>query len=89
VVAVGAETAACLVGWERPGPERLFEALWTVEREVVLEAARACCTVAAEHAPEPAQRLAGRLASLPSAPGPGEVRRAVTLTNRMIAYLAA
>lgn len=82
--------AACLVGWETPdrGPERIFEAVWTMDAAVVRRAAQVGATLAARHIPEWSERLLGLLADRPlavEAPAPG----LTALTNRMIGYLDA
>ncbi len=80
--------AACLVGWETPdpGPERIFEAVWTMDAAVVRRAAQVGATLAARQAPEWSERLLGLLADRPLAvetPAPG----LTALTNRMLGYL--
>jgi DNA-binding transcriptional MerR regulator len=86
--------SACLAGWERPGDRgtpdgrRLFEVLWTADRETARHAARLCLALAADAAGEVAEAIAERLAE-PVARGADELRRAEALTARMIAYLAA
>ena len=80
--------AACLVGWETPGPGRVFEAVWTMEPPVVRRAAQVGAALAARAAPEWSERLLGLLADRPLAvenPAPG----LTALTNRMIGYLDA
>lgn len=82
--------SACLVGWEKPdlGPERTFEAIWTLDPAVVRRAAQVGATLAAREAPEWSERLLELLADRPLAvenPTPG----LTALTNRTIAYLDA
>ncbi len=81
---------ACLVGWEKPdpGPERTFEAVWTMEASVVRRAAQVGASLAAREAPEWSERLLELLADRPLAvesPAPG----LTALTNRMLTYLDA
>jgi MerR family transcriptional regulator, light-induced transcriptional regulator len=81
---------ACLVGWEKPdpGPERTFEAVWTMEPSVVRRAAQVGASLAAREAPDWSERLLERLADRPLAvesPAPG----LTALTNRMLTYLDA
>jgi DICT domain-containing protein len=63
----------------------LFEAVWTVEREVVRHAARVCTELAARSAPELVAPVRERLSAPPVA-ADDEVRQAVALANRMVAY---
>jgi DICT domain-containing protein len=89
--------AACLVGWEtpessaaaaRPGRERVFEAVWTMDAPVVRRAAQVGAAIAARTAPEWSERLLAILADRPlavEAPTPG----LTALTNRMLGYLDA
>jgi len=88
------DRAACLVGWEPPGQadapdaQRRFETIWTADRATVRCAALVCCELAARDAPGVVARIAERL-SEPVPAGSEELRRAESLTSRMIAYLAA
>lgn len=82
--------AACLVGWEKPerGPERVFEAVWTLDPAVVRRAAQVGATLAAREAPAWSERLLELLDERPLAvesPAPG----LTALTNRTISYLDA
>lgn len=88
IVCDAPNAAACLVARERPRPpsrRRLFEAVWTVEREVVRHAARVCADLAARTDPELVAPVRARLSAAPVA-ADDEVRRAVALANRMVAY---
>ncbi len=85
--------AACLVAWEPPvkvapddDRDRRFEAFWTLDPESVRRAALAGTAVAADRAPQVAERL--RVA-LEDRPLPQEPRIDVLegLTQRMVAYL--
>lgn len=89
IVVLDAPTsAACLAGRELPGQahgsDRLFEALWTVEPEVVRDAAR----IAAELARGGAERLASgilaRLEAMPLAPLEGQLRLSTAITARAL-----
>ncbi len=83
--------SACLVGFERPGTRRgrrSFETVWSGERSVVREAARAFCELAAQAAPELGAELGERLSG-PLPPPRDELRGIVDLTTRMVAYAAA
>jgi MerR family transcriptional regulator, light-induced transcriptional regulator len=82
VVCEADELPACMVGWERPagtGEERLFEMIWTVEPEVVREAARVTGDVIARSAPALVEDLRERLADAPSPAGEAQLRAAVEL----------
>lgn len=84
VVCDAADSAAMLAGWERP--DGRFEAMWSVEPEVVRLATQVARRLATEQAP----RLV-----LPDGPpsdtwaeDPAQtVRRATALTNRVVAHL--
>ena len=93
IVCDSSDRSACLAGWEPPGQEltpdaeRVFETIWTADREAARTAARICCQLAAADAPDEAARISERLAE-PVAGSGGELRRAEALTSRMIGYLA-
>jgi MerR family transcriptional regulator, light-induced transcriptional regulator len=81
---------ACLAAWERPaaGPRaRVFETLWTVERQVVRHAARICAELAAQADPALVEGVRERLADAPVA-SPDDVRVAAAVASRMVAYAA-
>jgi DICT domain-containing protein/predicted DNA-binding transcriptional regulator AlpA len=86
--------AACLAAWEPPGQEdvpdseRLFETIWTADRDTVRSAARICCRLASGQAPQEVERISRQLEGQ-ALVGEGELRRAESLTGRMVAYLAA
>lgn len=79
----------CLFGWEPPrsgtGPRR-FEAVWSVEPEVVRDAARMCARVASEHIAIP-DDVSARLASPAAALADEQLRLATAVTARALAYL--
>ena len=87
VVCDAPNMAACLIGWERPPSrgERVFEAVWTVERPVVREAARICADLAARSEPELVAGIRDRLADVP-AMDESDLRNAVSLASRMVHY---
>jgi MerR family transcriptional regulator, light-induced transcriptional regulator len=93
IVCDSSDRSACLAGWEPPGQEltpdaeRLFETIWTADREAARTAARICCQLAAADAPEEAAQLSKRLDEPVPGSGP-ELRRAEALAGRMIGYLA-
>ena len=90
VVCESAELPACLVGWERPPGSvrgsRVFETVWTLEPEVVREAARACVELVARAAPELVDELREHLAAPAQPAGEPQVRAAAGLATRVAAY---
>ncbi len=81
--------SACLAGRERQVTgERLFEVLWSVEPEVVRDAALIGMELATARLPELAERVPERL-STPPDPDRDAVARATSITNRILAYVAA
>jgi MerR family transcriptional regulator, light-induced transcriptional regulator len=91
VVCDGQDRAACLVGWEPPGQEvadaeRRFDTMWTADRQTVRLAARIATGLAADD--ELVAGIAERLAE-PVPASPEDLRRAESLTARIVAYLAA
>jgi len=91
IVCDGDGYAACLAGWELPGQEdlpdmqRRFEALWTIEAEVVRDASAVALELTSRSAPELASAAPERLRR-PPAPGSEDLRTLVSLTNRMLLY---
>ena len=89
IVCDGPAFTACLAGWERPTPgERVFEMIWSVEPDVVRDAARLGMELAGRVVPEVAERMPERF-SEPPVLDAGAVERATAITNRMLAYVAA
>lgn len=85
--------AACVAAWEppasgteRPG-QRHFETIWSVEPEVVREAARICVAIAATAIPALSGRVREELSARPAPPAPEQLRLAVAITNRTLSYL--
>lgn len=90
LVCDSSQLPACLVAWERPVPRgtgRQFEAIWTVEPDVVREAARIGCALAGSRAPQLTAGLAERLSAPPAAPGRTQLRATVELATRMALYV--
>lgn len=84
VVCDAPESAAVLAGWERP--DGRFEALWSVDPEVVRAATLAARALAAQLAPR--VRLPEGPDVPPWARDPHDrLDAATTLTNRIVAYL--
>jgi DICT domain-containing protein len=85
--------AACLIGWEplsaAPPPDRgrSFEAVWSVEPEVVRDVARACAEIAAATQPALAARARSRLEAAAARPTSDQLRLATAITNRTLALL--
>jgi DICT domain-containing protein len=102
VVCDAPESAAVLAGRERPGRDgradrdRLFEATWSVEPTVVRQAARVGIQLARRFHAAPGgasgpaaalQRVADELDADPAPDPLATARRAVTLANRIVAYV--
>jgi DICT domain-containing protein len=83
---------ACVAGWERPGQDhsrdadRIFEAVWSVDPQVVRSAARIGLELAAATAPELPKLRTARL-SEDAGPGSADLRRATGLLERTLDYL--
>ena len=87
--------AACLLAWETPESQRddhlpdrdrRFEALWTLDPQIVRRAALVGAALAARAGAEPGTRLEEVLRDRPlafEAPAPG----LTSLTNRIVGYL--
>jgi DICT domain-containing protein len=95
VLVCGAEDhGACLVGWETPHgeepPDRLrtFETLWSVEPDVVWEAARICAAVAEPRLSHAIDCIRPRLEAEPGATADGQLQLATAIANRALAYLS-
>lgn len=86
--------AVCLAGWEPSSStaaaesERFFEAVWSVDPEVVREAARLCAAIAAARQPELVSPIRARLDAPPALPTRDQLRLATAITNRTLSYLA-
>ena len=91
LVCAAPDYPACLTGWEFPGQQgdadaaRRFEVLWSVDPQVVRDAAVICARLAESFAPG----LGHLLSDLPPDPPPAsaDLRRAIGLLNRMTGYL--
>ncbi len=94
VVCEGEDFAVCLTGWEtqdRAGPGdqgRCFEAVWSVEPDVVREATRICAGLAADKRPQLIDRVRERLDAPLSLPPEAQLCLAGSLTARLLAYLS-
>lgn len=95
LVCEGQGFALCLTGWEPPesgqGPDgmRRFEAIWTVEPEVVREASRICCAIAAARRPTVAEAARAGLEALLSAAPESQLRLASAVTARMLSHVSS
>jgi DICT domain-containing protein len=92
IVCYAPGACAALAGWEPPGqddvpdPERVFEAIWTVDPELVYEAADAAASLAERESPEAAEQMRHALGPRPAPSGP-EVRGVAALARRMVSYV--
>lgn len=83
---------AVLSGWERPGQDdvadmdRCFEALWSVEPELVRDASTVAYGIVERVAPEAVQGMEDLLAR-PVEPQQPSLSQLTALTNRMVAYV--
>jgi MerR family transcriptional regulator, light-induced transcriptional regulator len=83
----------CLTGWEVPPSEvaanepRRFEALWSVEPEVVRGAARTCAGMARFQLNRLSREVQGRLDAPASQPTSQQLRLAASITGRAFAQL--
>jgi MerR family transcriptional regulator, light-induced transcriptional regulator len=94
VVCDGPRYSACLTAWELPGEEgrddlrRRFEVIWSIEPEVVRDAALAAVEIAAQSLPSIESLLPARLRE-PAPPSGDDLQTAIALTNRMLAYVSS
>ena len=92
IVCLAPGASAALAGWEPPGQEdipdaeRKFEAIWTVDPELVYEAADAAATVAERSEPKIADSIRKALGPRPAPSGP-DVRGVAALARRMVTYV--
>ena len=94
IVCCAPSHAVCLTAWEPPasrsdiGRGRMFETIWSVEPDVVWQAARICADLVAARRPALIDPVRLRLESNPSSPMPNQLRLATAITNRLLAYLS-
>jgi DICT domain-containing protein len=94
VVCEGEDMALCLTGWEPPESGRLpewrrrFEAVWSVEPDVVRDAARICAALAYERRPALAGILESRLQTPLALPLASQLRLATAVSSRMLSHLS-
>ena len=95
LVCEGQDFALCLTGWEppesaqRPDVMRRFEAIWSLEPEVVREALRICSAIAAAKRPAVADAARARLEAPLSAAPESQLRLASAVTARMLSHLSS
>lgn len=94
IVCDAEEHGVALAGWEPPfsdiddpDSERTFETIWSVEPNVVRDAARICASVVDGVRPELIEPLRSRLDALPAAAADDQLRLATAITNRTLSYL--
>jgi DICT domain-containing protein len=93
IVCLAPAASAALAGWEPPGQddvpdgERRFEAIWTVDPELVYEAADAAAALAERVEQDVASRIRDALGPRP-APSGADVRGVAALARRMVAYVS-
>ncbi|WP_170285932.1 DICT sensory domain-containing protein [Nocardioides rubriscoriae] len=91
VVCDGPELPVALTAWEIPGQagvrdgDRLFESVWTVERDAVREASRVCALVARDFGAAGADEVTDELAA-PLPTEPVDLAQVTSLFNRVVAY---
>jgi MerR family transcriptional regulator, light-induced transcriptional regulator len=94
LVCEGEDFALCLAGWEspasRPGQDRArrFEAIWSVEPDVVREASRICCAIAAARRPAVADAARTRLETPLTPAAEAQLRLATSVTARTLSHLS-
>ena len=95
LVCEGEDFGVCLTGWESPdhadGPDgaRRFEAIWSVEPEVVREATRICAAVAEAAGSPPRAATRARLEGPLTLDPQSQLRLAGVVTARMLGHLSA
>ncbi|MFZ0089391.1 MAG: DICT sensory domain-containing protein [Solirubrobacteraceae bacterium] len=92
VVCDAPQLSACLIGSQRPsdaGEPQRFETVWTIEPDVVREAALACCDLIARTTVALADEVRARLAELPAPDPDAQLRVAVELATRVTLYASA
>lgn len=93
IVCFAPGACAALAGWEPPGQddvpdaERRFEAIWTVDPELVYEAVDAAAALAEREAPAVAEKIRSSVGPRPAPSGP-DVRGVAALARRMVSYVS-
>lgn len=95
IVCDAPQHAACLVGWERttsataPAAVRRFEAIWSVDPEVVRDAARIYAGIAAGIRLKLVEPVRARLDAVPAQPAREQLRLAAAIANRLLSSIGA
>jgi DICT domain-containing protein len=94
LVCEGQDFALCMAGWEPPGRQvsdgmRRFEAIWSVEPEIVREASRICGAIATARRPAVAAEARPRLDAPLSATPQSQLRLASAVTARMLSHVSS
>jgi MerR family transcriptional regulator, light-induced transcriptional regulator len=93
IVCLAPGASAALCGWEPPGQddtadsERSFEAIWTVDPELVYEVVDAAASLAEREAPPVADQIRRARGPRPAPSGP-DVRGVAALARRMVSYVS-
>jgi DICT domain-containing protein/predicted DNA-binding transcriptional regulator AlpA len=93
IVCLAPGASAALAGWEPPGQDdtadgdRQFEAIWTVDPELVYEAAEAAAALAEREDDVIASRIRAAIGARPAPSGP-DVRGVAALARRMVSYVS-
>jgi MerR family transcriptional regulator, light-induced transcriptional regulator len=94
VVCCAADHAVCLAAWEPPATQsqswrdRVFETIWSVEPQVVWDAARVCAGIAAARRSGLIDPVRSRLEIDPGRPADDQLRLAAAIANRTLSYLS-
>jgi MerR family transcriptional regulator, light-induced transcriptional regulator len=94
VVCCAADHPVCLAAWEppqtasEPPVRRVFETIWSVEPDVVWDAAVVCADIVASKRPALIDPVRGRLEINPGRPAGEQLRLAAAITNRTLSYLS-
>ena len=94
VVCCAEDHAVCLAAWEPPptrprsDQDRVFETIWSVEPQVVWDAARVSAGIVATKRAGLIDRVRSRLEIDPGRPAEDQLRLAAAITNRTLAYLS-
>jgi DNA-binding transcriptional MerR regulator len=93
LVCLAPGASAALAGWEPPGQDdvpdeqRVFEAIWTVDPELVYEAVDAAAALTERADARTAERIRRAAGPRPAPSGP-EVRAVAALARRMVSYVS-
>jgi DICT domain-containing protein len=91
LVCLARDFPATLAAWELPGQDgipdgqRVFESIWSLDESAAREAARACAQVVSDLGHDVSPVMAQ--VNDPSPRGPGDLRHATALFNRVLSYV--